>query len=205
MLNTIAPHIPEARAAHCGYSAFPVRVAPLLTMHLTVMREYAAARSHVAVWADTAKQVNEAIAAVCFAQVGHRRKYRRLASRVTLDAILAYEKAYAASLSRDEAGYCHPESGAEFPFAVSDIGRAAAGLLGSEWAAVSECWGVRANLQTDSESHAYTLAVTDSGVLHIETLSEAHHINLAGVWPSDGLVDIAARVADTIRELRKGN
>lgn len=205
MRITIAPHAPEARAAHGGYSAFPVRVAPLLAMRLTVMREYAASRNHMAVWADTAKQVHEAIAAVCFAQVARRRKYRRIASRVALDAIVAYEKAYAVSLSRDEAGHYHPEPGTEYPFAVSDIGRAAADLLGNEWFADSGSWGVRAYLQADGESDGYTLAVSDSGVLHIETLPEAHRTDVVDVWSSDRLGDIAARVADTIRELRKGD
>ncbi|MFD0440607.1 hypothetical protein [Streptomyces chartreusis] len=205
MRITIAPHAPEARAAHGGYSAFPVRVAPLLAMRLTVMREYAASRNHMAVWADTAKQVHEAIAAVCFAQVARRRKYRRIASRVALDAIVAYETAYAVSLSRDEAGHYHPEPGTEYPFAVSDIGRAAADLLGNEWFADSGSWGVRAYLQADGESDGYTLAVSDSGVLHIETLPEAHRTDVVDVWSSDRLGDIAARVADTIRELRKGD
>ncbi|GAB2883328.1 hypothetical protein GCM10027074_59840 [Streptomyces deserti] len=205
MRITIAPHAPEARAALGGYSAFPVRVAPLLAMRLTVMREYAASRNHLAVWADTAKQVHEAIAAVCFAQVGRRRKYRRIASRVALDAIVAYEKAYANSLSRDAAGYYHPEPGTEFPFAVSDIGRAAADLLGEEWSADSGSWGVRAYLQADDEDHGYTLAVSDSGVLHVVTLPEGRRIDVVDVWSSDRLGDIAARVADTIRELRKGD
>ncbi|MFF0133301.1 hypothetical protein ACFYTG_47835 [Streptomyces mirabilis] len=205
MRITIAPHAPEARAAHGGYTAFPVRVAPLLAMRLTVMREYAAARNHVAVWADTAKQVHEAIAAVCFAQVGRRRKYRRIASRVALDAIVAYEKAYAVSLSRDAAGHHHPEPGTEYPFAVSDIGRAAADLLGDEWFADSGSWGVRAYLLADGENDGYTLAVSDSGVLHVETLPEARRTDVVDVWSSDKLGDIAARVADTIRELRKGD
>ncbi|MCT9075269.1 hypothetical protein [Streptomyces fulvoviolaceus] len=205
MRITTAPHAIEARHAHGGYSAFPIRVAPLLAMRLTVMREYAAHRNHVAVWADTAKQVHEAIAAVCFAQVARRRKYRRIASRVALNAIVAYEKAYVVTLSRDEAGHYHPEPGTEFPFAVSDIGRAAADLLGAQWSAEPGCWGVRGYLQADGENFGYTLAVTDSGVLHIETLPEAHRTDLVGVWPSDGLADIAARVADTIRELRKSD
>jgi hypothetical protein len=174
-------------------------------MRLTVMREYAVSRNHVAVWADTAKQVHEAIAAVCFAQVARRRKYRRIASRVALDAIVAYEKAYVVSLSHDEAGHYHPEPGTEYPFAVSDIGRAAADLLGNEWFADSGSWGVRAYLQADGESDGYTLAVSDSGVLHIETLPEAHRTDVVDVWSSDRLGDIAARVADTIRELRKGD
>ncbi|MFE9882586.1 hypothetical protein [Streptomyces sp. NPDC005784] len=205
MRITIAPHAPEARAAHGGYTAFPVRVAPLLAMRLTVMREYAAARNHVAVWAETAKQVHEAIAAVCFAQVGRRRKYRRIASRVALDAIVAYEKAYAVSLSRDDAGHYHPEPGTEYPFAVSDIGRAAADLLGDEWFADSGSWGVRCYLQADGENGGYTLAVSDSGVLYVETLPEAHRTDVVDVWSSDRLGDIAARVADTIRELCKGD
>lgn len=120
MRITTAPHAIEARAAFGGYSAFPRRVAPLLAMRLTVMREYAANRNHVAVWADTAKQVHEAIVAVCFAEVARRRRYRRFASRVALDAIVAYEKAYVVTLSRDEAGHYHPEPGTEYPFAVSD-------------------------------------------------------------------------------------
>ncbi|MFG2785730.1 hypothetical protein ACGFY7_48925 [Streptomyces prunicolor] len=115
-------------------------------MRLTVMREYAATRNHIAVWADTAGQVHEAIVAVCFAQVSRRRKFRRFASRVALDAIVAYEKAYAVSLSRDAAGDYHPEPGTEYPFAVSDIGRATADLLGNEWFADSGSWGVRAYL-----------------------------------------------------------
>jgi hypothetical protein len=205
MRITVAPHAPEARAALGGYSAFPVRVAPLLAMRLTVMREYAASRNHLAVWADAAKQVHEAIAAVCFAQVGRRRKYRRIASRVALDAIVAYEKAYADSLVRDAAGHYHPEPGTEFPFAVSDIGRAAADLLGAEWSADSGSWGVRAYLQADDEDHGYALAVSDSGVLHVVTLPEGRRIDVVDVWSSDRLGDIAARVADTIRELRKGD
>ncbi|MFF3710286.1 hypothetical protein [Streptomyces phaeochromogenes] len=205
MRITIAPHTVEARTALGGYSAFPVRVAPLLAMRLTVMREYAATRNHIAVWADTAKQVHEAITAVCFAQVARRRKLRRIAGHVTLNAIVAYEEAYAVSLSRSAAGHYHPEPGTEYPFAVSDIGRAAADLLGNGWFADSGSWGVRTYLQTDDERDWYTLAVTESGVLHIETLPEAHRTDLVGVWPSDGLADIAARVADTIRELRKGD
>lgn len=205
MRITIAPHAVEARAALGGYSALPVRVAPLLAMRLTVMREYAATRNHIAVWADAAKQVHEAIAAVCFAQVARRRKFRRIAGHVALNAIVAYEKAYAVSLSRDAAGRYHPEPGTEFPFAVSDIGRAAADVLGEEWFAESGAWGVRAYLQVDGENEGYTLAVTDGGVLHVETLPEARRIDLVFVWSSDRLGDIAARVADTIRELRKGD
>ncbi|MGW0572937.1 hypothetical protein [Streptomyces tauricus] len=203
MRITIAPHAPEARAAHGGYSAFPVRVAPLLAMRLTVMREYAASRNHIAVWADTAKQVHEAIAAVCFAQVSRRRKYRRIASRVALNAIVAYEKAYAVSTSRDAAGHRHPEPGTEYPFAISDIGRSAADLLGEEWFAEPGAWGVRAYLQANGENEGYTLAVTDSGVLYVEALPEGRRTNLLFVWPSDRFQDIAARVAVAVRELRK--
>ncbi|MDX2514595.1 hypothetical protein PV355_05460 [Streptomyces stelliscabiei] len=205
MRITTAPHAIEARAAFGGYSAFPRRVAPLLAMRLTVMREYAANRNHVAVWADTAKQVHEAIVAVCFAEVARRRRYRRFASRVALDAIVAYEKAYVVTLSRDEAGHYRPEPGTEYAFAVSDIGRAAADLLGDEWFADSGSWGVRGYLQADGESGGYTLAVSDSGVLYVETLPEARRTDVADVWSSDRLGDIAARVADTIRELRKGD
>ncbi|CAM5363251.1 hypothetical protein [Streptomyces viridochromogenes] len=205
MRITTAPHAIEARAAFDGYSAFPRRVAPLLVMRLTVMREYAVNRNHVAVWADTAKQVHEAITAVCFAQVTRRRKYRRIASHVALDAIVAYEKAYVVTLSRDEAGHYHPEPGTEYPFAVSDIGRAAADLLGDEWFAESGCWGVRGYVQAVGEDFGYILAVTDSGVLHVETFPEAHRTDLVGLWPSDGVADVAARVADIIRELRKGD
>ncbi|RPE39047.1 hypothetical protein EDD90_2002 [Streptomyces sp. Ag109_O5-1] len=205
MRITTAPHAIEARAAFSGYSAFPRRVAPLLAMRLTVMREYAANRNHVAIWADTAKQVHEAITAVCFAQVTRRRKYRRIASHVALDAIVAYEKAYVVTLLRDEAGHYHPAPGTEFPFAVSDIGRAAADLLGDEWSVDSGFWGVRAFLQAGDERDWYTLTVSDSGVLRVEALPEAHRTDIYGVWPSDGLADIAARVADIIRELRKGD
>lgn len=205
MRITTAPHAIEARSAFGGYSAFPRRVAPLLAMRLTVMREYAANRNHVAVWADTTKQVHEAIAAVCFAQVARRRKYRRIASRVALDAIVAYEKAYVVTLSRDEAGHYHPEPGTEYPFAVSDIGRAVADLLGDEWFADSGCWGVRAYIQADDELDWYTLTVSDSGALYVETLPEVRRTDVADVWSSDRLGDIAARVADTIRELRNGD
>jgi hypothetical protein len=174
-------------------------------MRLTVMREYAANRNHIAVWADTFEQVHGAISAVCFAQVTRRRKYRRIASRVALDAIVAYEEAYSLSLARDAAGHHHPEPGTEFPFAVSDIGRAAADLLGDEWSADSGSWGVRSYLQADGDDDGYTLAVSDRGVLYVELLPVAHRINLVDVWSNDGLGNIAARVADTIREAHKGD
>ncbi|MCA1217390.1 hypothetical protein [Streptomyces sp. 8L] len=205
MRVTIVPHAPEARAALGGYSTAPTRVAPLLATRLTMMRQYAASRNHVAAWADTTQRMEEAILAVCFAQVARRRKYRRTASSVALDAIVAYEKAYVAFLSRAEEGHYHPEPGTEYPFAVSDIGRAAADRLGKEWFAESGSWGVRAYLQADGEYVAYTLGVSDIGALYIETLPKAFRTEVADVWPSSRLSDIAARVAYSIRELRKGD
>ncbi|MEU6357582.1 hypothetical protein ABZ896_51195 [Streptomyces sp. NPDC047072] len=199
---------PEARAAYGGYCVFPMRLAPLLVMRLTEMREYALTLSFIDVWADTAEQLDDAIASVCFAHaapLGRRRKYRSIAGRVVLDTIGAYEKAFSDSFLDDATGHYHPEPGTEYPFAVSDIGRAAADLLGDEWSADPGAWGTRAYLQADGESNGYTLAVSDSGVLHIETHSAAHRTEFFGVWPSDGLGDIAARVTATIRELRTGD
>ncbi|MEU6379603.1 hypothetical protein [Streptomyces sp. NPDC046909] len=210
MQPAVAPLAPAARAAHGGYSAYPVRLAPLLITRLTEIGAYASARCHLAVWAETADLVDDARAAVCLAHLaplGRRRKYRAFASRIVLDAITAYEEAYTLSLLLDAAGHYHPEPGTEFPYSVSDIGRAAADLLGDKWSADSGSWGVRSYLQADGENNGYALAVSDSGVLHIETLPlpEAHRVDLFAVWPCDGLGNVAARVADAIRELRKSD
>ncbi|MFF5304826.1 hypothetical protein ACFY5F_36260 [Streptomyces sp. NPDC013161] len=204
----ITPLAPAARAALGGYSAFPVRLAPLLMTRLTEIREYASARCHIAVWAETADRVDDALAAVCLAHLaplGRRRKSRAFASDIVLDAITTYEEAYTVSLLLGAAGLQLPEPGTEFPFSVSDIGRAAADLLGDEWSASSGLWGVRAYLQADEEDGGYTLAVSDSGVLHIATAPEVYRTDIFAVWPSDGLGSIAARVASVIRELRKGD
>ncbi|MEW2401979.1 hypothetical protein [Streptomyces sp. NPDC046862] len=204
MQIVIAPHAPEARAAHGGYSAFPVRMAPLLVMRLTVIREYAAARKHIEVWDETAKQVHEAIAAVCFAQVGRRRKYRRIASRVVLAAIVAYEEAYAlSSLPYDAVGRYSPEPGTEYPFAVSDVGRAAVRLLGDDWHAESTPWGVGAVLQVGDERGGYAVGVDSDGDLYVDAERGAVRTVLSGLCAADGLDEIAARVAETVRDFRK--
>ncbi|WP_416969414.1 hypothetical protein [Streptomyces sp. 4F14] len=205
MLTVSAPHAAEALSAHRSYTAFPIRVAPLLTTHLTAMREYAERQSHIALWADTACQVHYAICAVCFSQSELRPKYRRIAGRVVLNAIVAYEEAYVGSLARDEAGEYHPAPGTEYTFSISDIARAAADLLGEKWCADSGAWGVRGYLQADGESHGYTLGVALSGVLHVETSPEGDGRDLFDVCSADRLSSLAVRVADAIRELRKAD
>ncbi|MEU9168572.1 hypothetical protein AB0D34_12375 [Streptomyces sp. NPDC048420] len=209
MQLTYAPLTPAARAAHGGYSVFPLRLAPLLVMRLTEIREYAAARRHNDVWADTAKQVDDAIASVCFAHLaplGSRRKYRNIASRIVLDAIAAYEDAYAlSSLPYDAMGRYSPEPGTEYPFSISDIGRATVRLLGNYWYAESTPWGVGASLEeTGDERMGYTVAVDSEGDLYVEAQGGGRTV-LGDLCAVDGLDEIAARVADAVRDFRKGD
>ncbi|MFJ1552779.1 hypothetical protein [Streptomyces mirabilis] len=106
----------------------------------------------------------------------------------------------------DEHGRYNPAPGTEYPL-ISDIGRAAARLLGPNWQARSLAWGVGSHLQRDGDGWAaptasFTLAACrDSDDLYVERRDvddEAPHVLEAA--DSDGLDAVAEVVAKTIRD-----
>ncbi|MFF4410134.1 hypothetical protein [Streptomyces sp. NPDC001404] len=203
-MNT--PLTPEARALSGLYSIFPRRAEPLLLARLNLMRSYASARRHTGTWETAAAQLGDAIATVtdaAGARAGRRRLVRATIATV-LKAIEAFERAhtdsFAASVPLDSQCRYSPAPGTEYPFSISDIGRAAARLLGEDWEAESTPWGVGAYLEHNGGPGGFNLYVDSDGDLYVKPeLSDAGPTFLRDLTAADGLDTLAACVADTVR------
>ncbi|MFE2157044.1 hypothetical protein ACFW9M_04435 [Streptomyces lydicus] len=215
MSSTVTPLAPEARAAYGVFAAFPRRryAADLLVERIIPMQAYAAARApHTRAWQEAAQRLAGAIAAVSTAvdtSLMFGRPARRVAVAIAVDAIVAFEKAHARYLPHDDHGRYTPDPGTEYPFSVSDIGRAAVQILGPDWHAESTPWGVGAFLQFQNEISGYLLGVdtegdpsTDGDLYLSDDEDSGSRTYLPGVCASDGLPALAELVAHTVRALR---
>lgn len=114
----------------------------------------------------------------------------------------------AASLPFDEEGRYSPAPGVEYPFAVSDIARAAARLLGPSWLAEAAPWGVagcieHADEHADEQGASFHLGIDDEGDLYVSAnLRDESPTYLTGACAAEGLPVLAARVAETVRGIR---
>lgn len=212
MSSTITPLAPKARAAHGAYTALRRRgLADELTERLAEMHEYASNRSSTRLWDQAVRHLthaSEAIASVSAAPRKDRREQHRIAATLTMSAILAFERAHDLSLPYDDHDRYNPAPGTEYPFAVSDIGRAAVQLLGPKWHAESLPWGVGAYIEEKGEHYGYLLAVdTDGdpmtqGDLYIsDDQRGGSRTELDGATAADGLDELAERVADLVLSL----
>ncbi|MBT2396289.1 hypothetical protein [Streptomyces sp. ISL-100] len=213
MSSTVTPLAPEARAAYGVFATFPRRryAADLLIERIIPMQAYAAVRApHTRAWQEAAWQLTGAIAAASTAvdaPLIFGRPIRRAAVTIVVDAIIAFEEAHSRYLPHDDHGRYTPEPGTEYEFSVSDIGRAAAQILGPVWHAESTPWGVGAYLQLQDETDGYLLAVdtegdpTTDGDLYL-TDDMGSRTYLSDVCAADGLPALAELVANTVRGLR---
>ncbi|WP_031102400.1 hypothetical protein [Streptomyces sp. NRRL S-146] len=214
-MNTATPLAPEARAAYGVFATFPRRryAADMLVQRLIPMQAHASARAeHSRTWKDAARQLDGAVDAVgtaVDAPLVFGRPIRRAAVAIVVDAIVAFEKAHTRCLPHDDHGRYTPEAGTEYPFSVSDIGRAAVQLLGPDWHAESTPWGVGAFLQYQDEASGYLLLVdaegdpsTDGDLYLADDSNSGSRTYLPGVSAADGLPALASLVADTVRSLR---
>ncbi|MFI1201681.1 hypothetical protein ACH4VR_19880 [Streptomyces sp. NPDC020883] len=214
-MNTTTPLAPEARAAYGVFATFPRRrhAADMLVQRLIPMQAHASARAeHTRAWKDAAQQLADAIDTVGTAVDAlfvFGRPIRRAAFAIILDAIVAFEKAHAAFLPCDDHGRYAPEPGTEYPFSVSDIGRAAVQILGPAWDAESTPWGVGAYLQHRDEVDGFLLCVdtegdpsTDGDLYLADDADGGSRTYLPGVSAADGLPALASLIADTVRSIR---
>lgn len=118
----------------------------------------------------------------------------------------------------DEDGNYTPAPGIEYPFAVSDIARTVARLLGKGWTAESGAWGTTGTL-SGPQGTSFTFSVDYEGDLLIQwdsftddnfpenpTLPEDFAQGAEGVYlvlacSADGLDRIAEQYADAIRAI----
>ncbi|MEU5431123.1 hypothetical protein AB0H73_36720 [Streptomyces olivoreticuli] len=204
-MNTdVTPFAPAARAAYGMYATFPRHhdVAAELTARLDRMLAYASARDQIGVWAKVVPQLDSAVADIHTAATTRRgrRALTRTARQTTWAAIEAFERAYAVSLPYDDHGRYNPTPGTEYPFSVSDIGRAAVQLLGPDWHAESTPWGVGGHIQRDDEPGGYAVGIDDSGDLYVHAdLLDSGRTDLPGLCAADGLGTLAAHVAKAVR------
>ncbi|GGW94772.1 hypothetical protein [Streptomyces noursei] len=214
-MNTTTPLAPEARAAYGVFATFTRRryAADLLIQRLIPMQVHALLRAeHSRAWKDAARQLDDAIDVVgtaVDAPIAFGRPIRQAAVAIILDTIVAFEEAHATCLPHDDHGRYTPEPGTEYPFSVSDIGRAAAQILGPDWHAESTPWGVGAFLQYQDETFGYMLLVdtegdpSTNGDLYLtDDSNSGSRTYLPGVSAADGLPALASLVADTVRSLR---
>ncbi|RLU79915.1 hypothetical protein CTZ27_35775 [Streptomyces griseocarneus] len=214
-MNTdVTPFAPAARAAYGVYAAFPRHhdAAAELAARLDRMLAYASARTQTGVWAKVVPQLDSAIADVRTAATtrwGRRRALTRTARQTVRAAIEAFERAYAVSFSfpYDDHGRYNPVPGTEYPFSVSDIGRAAVQLLGPDWHAESTPWGVGAVIEhVDMPGARFLLAVDEDGDLYIcSNLRDDSCTYLTDACSAFGLPALAALVADTVRSIRNSD
>lgn len=208
MSSTITPLAPKARAVYGAYATLRRRdLADQLTERLDAMHEFASSRSHTHAWDQAARHLAHATSAIAFVSAAPRkdRKDRhRIAVTVTMSAILAFERAHDVSLPYDDHGRYNPAPGTEYPFSVSDIGRAAVQLLGPDWDAESLPWGVGAYLDfKDQPGAGFTLGVDEDGDLYLaDDLYDGSRTFFTDAVIIDGLPALAARIADTVRTLR---
>lgn len=205
----VTPFAPAARAAFGRYAAFPRRrdAAEQLADRLGGMLTYASGRSEAVTWTKVANQLFSAMYDVQKAAAARRR--RRALTRIALEtvwaAIEAFELAYAVSLQYDDHDRYNPAPGTEYPFSVSDIGRAAVQLLGPDWHAESTPWGVGAGIEHKDEKSAYLLAVDYEGDLYVADYgrggSSGSGTEVEDATASDGLNSLAHRVAELVLSL----
>ncbi|MDI3409284.1 hypothetical protein [Streptomyces cavernicola] len=204
MSSAISPLAPKARAA---YSAYATRrdLADELADCLDAMHEYASNRNGTYLWDQAVWHLAHATEAIAFVSVAPRKDRRdrhRIAATVTMSAILAFERAYAMSLSYDEHGRYNPAPGSEYPFSVSDIGRATVQILGSTWHAESLPWGVGAYIEEQGEAQGYTLAVDGDGDLYLgDDARGGDRTYMTDASAADGLDTLAERIADLVLSL----
>ncbi|MFE0058750.1 hypothetical protein [Streptomyces sp. NPDC059003] len=107
-----------------------------------------------------------------------------------------------APLPYDGHGRYAPAPGTEYPFAVSDIGRAAVQILGPTWHAESLPWGVGAYIEEEGEAFGYKLGVDEDGDLYVaDDARGGNHTDLDYTCSADGLDALAQRVADLLLSL----
>ncbi|MEU8540838.1 hypothetical protein AB0C52_12775 [Streptomyces sp. NPDC048717] len=201
MTSTAAALAANARTAYDSYATFPHREPRELLDHLAEMSEYARKREQCTAWPRATQALEQALnafAAPWGPSLGLQIKRRRAAIALALDAIGAFEHANSVSLPYDDHGRYAPEPGTEYPFSISDIGRAAVKLLGPTWHAESHPWGVGARLERDGVPGGFTVGVDDESDLYVAD-DHANREYLLGVSASDGLPALAAAVADTVR------
>ncbi|MFI1012600.1 hypothetical protein [Streptomyces sp. NPDC020965] len=113
--------------------------------------------------------------------------------------------AFATSLPCDDHGRYAPAPGTEYPFSVSDIGRATVQILGPDWHAESTPWGVAATVEHQgAPSVAYRLDVDRDGDLYVSVSADwgdESRVYLSDACSVDGLPALAHRVADALRSL----
>lgn len=93
-----------------------------------------------------------------------------------------------------------PAPGIEYPFAISDIARAAAKLLGDGWSVESGYWGVTGRLTTPA-GDLVTVGVDDEGDLYVSGPPALEPNYLRDATATDGVDALAELVAQTSREL----
>ncbi|MGC5042429.1 hypothetical protein ACLQ16_03830 [Streptomyces albidoflavus] len=203
---TITPLAPAARAAYGAYATLRRRaLADELTDRLRAMHEYASKRANTPIWEQAVQHLDHATRAIASVETAprkDRKALRQVAVTVTMSAILAFERAHDVTLPYDEHGRYNPAPGTEYPFSVSDIGRAAVQLLGPDWHAESTPWGVGAGIEHTDESVCYLLAVDESGDLYVA--DDGHggrRTDVEDAVASDGLDLLARRVADLVLSL----
>ncbi|MGG2460180.1 hypothetical protein ACO0M4_10220 [Streptomyces sp. RGM 3693] len=208
-MNNATPLAPDARAAYGIFAAFPRHqfAADLLVLRLIPMQAHAAARiSNGSSWKDAALLLNGATVAVTEAfdtPLISGRPIRRAALAIVLEAITAFEKAHAVSLPYDDHGRYTPAPGEEYPFSVSDIGRAAVQLLGPDWQAESAPWGVAASIEHEDEPGTnFHLGVGEQGDLYVSAHLGDKSRRYLVACAADGLSALAALVAETVHSVR---
>ncbi|MFZ3557140.1 hypothetical protein [Streptomyces sp. BH055] len=201
---TTIPNAPAARAAFGLYAIASRRrsSADTLIKTLAPMRDHAQARAEqTPAWKDAAEQLDAVIPmidSVVDTPLLLGLPIRRAAVPLILDAITAFETAHeGVGLPHDEHGRYVPEPGTEYPFSVSDIGRAAVQLLGPDWHAESTSWGVGAQIQHTDGAH-YLLAVDDDFDLYVIGEGDTTRTFLTDLVAAYGLETCAEAVADTL-------
>ncbi|MGP3951301.1 hypothetical protein [Streptomyces sp. 7N604] len=96
-----------------------------------------------------------------------------------------------------------PAPGTEYPFSISDIARAAAVLLGDDWAVESGYWGVTGTLESP-DGEVFTVGVDGNGDLYVcrdLTYLTTKTIYLPDLTAADGLDASATAIAEAALSL----
>ncbi|WP_435060228.1 hypothetical protein [Streptomyces sp. bgisy060] len=205
MTSTAAQLAADARTAHHSYTGFFHRDAAELIDCLDEMYSHTFDHSDSPAWSLTRRELAHAIEdgiTASNAPRTSRKALRRIAAASAMVAILAFEHADSVSLPHDEYGRYTPEPGTEYPFSVSDIGRAAVQLLGPDWHAESFPFGVGANVTRKGSAHAFHLGVDDDGDLFLSGKERgSSQSDFPSASSTDGLTALAELVAAKIHEL----
>ncbi|MFB6529862.1 hypothetical protein [Streptomyces sp. NPDC056399] len=199
----------DARVTHRTYAAFLHRDPSELIDRLDEMCDYAALRSSEQPWGVALQRLTRALRALSPAPArptASSRAEHQAATTAALNAIVAFEEADAVTvtLPHDEHSRYVPAPGTEYPFHVSDIGRAAVQLLGSHWHAESSSFGVGAHLTRMGSVRGFYLGVDEEGDLFLEDQDDSNRrSHFLYCSAADGLLPLAHRVADRIREIRE--